>query len=188
MEWLDKGVYRWEPQHPPLARVAAALGPYLSGVRSQNTPNVDDFSFSREGLSILYHDRRYDRTLMLARLGILPFFWIACGVVYQWGRRYYGAAAAVAAVFLFSFLPPVLAHASVATTDMAFTAFLGAAFLTGMIWLEQPTLKTGKAFSERPQDSRSLRSSPPSHFSRPGYWRWRATFWLRDAIDWKRRS
>jgi len=27
MEWLDKGVYRWEPQHPPLARVATALGP-----------------------------------------------------------------------------------------------------------------------------------------------------------------
>jgi 4-amino-4-deoxy-L-arabinose transferase-like glycosyltransferase len=29
---------------------------------------------------------------------------------------------------------------------MAFTAFLGAAFLTGMIWLEQPNLKTGMAF------------------------------------------
>ena len=146
MEWLDKGVYRWEPQHPPLARVAAALLPYLAGVRSQNTPNVDEYSFSREGLAILYHDHRYDRVLMLARLGILPFFWIACVVVYWWGRRYYGAAAAVAAVFLFSFLPPVLAHASLATTDMAFTAFLGAAFLTGTIWLEEPNLKTGAAF------------------------------------------
>src|SRR5215831_5524005 len=37
MEWLDKGVYQWEPQHPPLARVAAALGPYLLGARSQGT-------------------------------------------------------------------------------------------------------------------------------------------------------
>ena len=43
-------------------------------------------------------------------------------------------------------LPPVLAHASLATTDMAFTAFLGAAFLAGMIWLEQPNPKTGMAF------------------------------------------
>src|ERR1700729_3671149 len=41
MEWLDKGVYTWEPQHPPLARVAASLGPYLMGIRSQNTPRVD---------------------------------------------------------------------------------------------------------------------------------------------------
>src|SRR3954466_10154195 len=28
MEWLDKGTYTWERQHPPLARVASALGPY----------------------------------------------------------------------------------------------------------------------------------------------------------------
>src|SRR5581483_1188134 len=49
MEWLDKGVYTWEPQHPPLARVAAALGPYLMGMRSQNTPRVDIFSMTSEG-------------------------------------------------------------------------------------------------------------------------------------------
>src|SRR5271170_7872208 len=53
MEWLDKGVYTWEPQHPPLARVAAALGPYLMGVRSQNTPNRDIYSMTFEGLAIL---------------------------------------------------------------------------------------------------------------------------------------
>src|SRR5579862_3625908 len=35
MEYLDKGVYKMEWQHPPLARVAVALGPYLAGVRSQ---------------------------------------------------------------------------------------------------------------------------------------------------------
>src|SRR5580698_5519461 len=46
MEWLDKGVYTWEPQHPPLARVAAAIGPYLMGVRSQNTPRVDIYSMT----------------------------------------------------------------------------------------------------------------------------------------------
>src|SRR3954470_3884500 len=31
MEWLDRGSYSWEPQHPPLARVLTALGPYLMG-------------------------------------------------------------------------------------------------------------------------------------------------------------
>ena len=29
MEWLQYGTYTFETQHPPLARVAAALGPYL---------------------------------------------------------------------------------------------------------------------------------------------------------------
>jgi hypothetical protein len=139
MEWLDKGVYRWEPQHPPLARVATALGPYLLGTRCQNTPNVDLASMTKEGLAILYYGHHYDLTLALARLGILPFFWIACLVVYWWGRRYFSAAVAVMAVFLFSFLPPILAHAGLATTDMPLTAFLGAAFLSALIWVEQPT-------------------------------------------------
>jgi 4-amino-4-deoxy-L-arabinose transferase-like glycosyltransferase len=44
------------------------------------------------------------------------------------------------AVFLFTFLPPVLAHAGLATTDMALTAFVGASFLSGVVWLEKPSL------------------------------------------------
>jgi hypothetical protein len=140
MEWLDKGVYRWEPQHPPLARVATALGPYLLGVRSQGTVDRNRFSKFVEGTAILYRGHHYDLTLALARLGTLPFFWIACFVVYWWGKRCFGAAVGALAVFLFSFLPPVLAHAGLATTDMALTAFLGAAFLSGLVWTEQPTL------------------------------------------------
>jgi hypothetical protein len=151
MEWLDKGVYRWEPQHPPLARVAAALGPYLAGVRSQNTPNRDIYSMTFEGLAILFSGqgrsgRGYDVTLALARVGVLPFFWLGCLVVYAWASRYATKATAVIAVFLFSFLPPILAHAGLATTDMACTVFLAAAFLAATVWMEEPTLRTGALF------------------------------------------
>jgi 4-amino-4-deoxy-L-arabinose transferase-like glycosyltransferase len=146
MEWLDRGVYQWEPQHPPLARVAAALGPYLLGIRSQGTPPGESWAMLREGIGILYHGHHYDLTLALARLGILPFFWIACAVVYWWARRDFGPAVAAAAVFLFSFLPPVLAHAGLATTDMALTAFLGAAFVSGAAWLERPTWRRALGF------------------------------------------
>jgi 4-amino-4-deoxy-L-arabinose transferase-like glycosyltransferase len=48
---------------------------------------------------------------------------------------YFSNALAAIAVFLFSFVPAVLAHVGLATTDMALTAFLGAAFLTGLIWV-----------------------------------------------------
>jgi len=146
MEWLDKGVYQWEPQHPPLARVATALGPYLLGTRCQNTPNVGLTSMTHEGLAILYYGHHYDLTLELARLGVLPFFWIACLVAYGWGRRYFSPPVAVVAVFLFSFLPPVLAHAGLATTDMALTAFLGAAFLSAVIWVENSSLAHAALF------------------------------------------
>ncbi len=146
MEWLDKGIYHWEAQHPPLSRVAVALGPWLAGARSQNTPDKDEFSKTREGLNILYRSGNYDRTLALARLGTLPFFWAACAVVYIWGRRYFGRAIAVIAVALFTFLPPVLAHAGMATTDMALTAFFSASFLSGILWMERPSPKTAAVF------------------------------------------
>lgn len=149
MEWLDKGVYTWEPQHPPLARIATALGPYLTGIRSQGTPHpgidkmfqAENIKMFQEGAKIFYSGKHYDRTLALARLGILPFFWIGCLALYLWGRRYFSRGVAVVAVFLFTFLPPVLAHASVATTDMALTAFMAAAFVAGLIWVEEPTVK-----------------------------------------------
>jgi hypothetical protein len=146
MEWLDKGVYTWEPQHPPLARVAGALGPYLMGIRSQNTPRADIYSMTYEGIGVLFNNGRYDEAMSLARLGILPFYWVGCLVVYFWTRRYASRATAVIALFLFSFLPPILAHAGLATTDMACTAFLAAAFFAAVVWIEEPSPRTGAFF------------------------------------------
>ena len=34
LEYLSRHVYRYEPQHPPLARVMTAVLPYASGVRT----------------------------------------------------------------------------------------------------------------------------------------------------------
>lgn len=140
MEWLDKGIYTWEPQHPPLARIAVALGPFLSGIRSQGVPHGEEIQRSKEGVKILYHQNHYDRTLSLARLGILPFFWIACFTLYLWGLRDFSRVVACMAVFLFTLLPPVLAHTGMATTDLAVTAFLALAFFTGIAWADQPTI------------------------------------------------
>jgi hypothetical protein len=134
MEWLDKGRYAYEPQHPPLARVATAIGPYLAGRRTVGRPQM-----YQEGVAILYRDGNYDRNLTLARLGILPFFWLGCAVMFLWGKRAMGPAGGVLALLIFSFLPPVLAHAGLATTDMALTATLGAAFLMTLVFLEKPS-------------------------------------------------
>jgi 4-amino-4-deoxy-L-arabinose transferase-like glycosyltransferase len=147
-EHLARGMAWWEGrtggpprEHTPLARAAAAMGPYLLGIRTtrQSGPPSPDLDTSFTGLDILYRDHKYQRNLALVRLGVLPFFWVACLVVYQWGKRYFGPAVAVLAVLFFSFLPPILAHAGLGTTDMALTAFLGAVFLTAAIWAEDPT-------------------------------------------------
>jgi hypothetical protein len=146
MEWLQNGTYTFETQHPPLARVAVALGPYLLGARLRSNPQHDSLEVPIEGMQVLSRDNQYDLTLALARLGILPFFWIACGVVFYWARRDYGALTAVVAVFFFTFTPPILAHAGLATTDMPLTAFLGAAFGSALVWIEQPTFFSAGIF------------------------------------------
>ncbi len=133
MEWLDRGSYSYEALHPPLARIAVALGPYLAGSRSQGIAYIWD-----EGNAILEYQGRYQRTLTLARLGIVPFFWLACFVLWRFVSLNYGQWPAALAVVLFAFCPPILANASLATTDMALTAMFLLAL--GCFWkfLQEP--------------------------------------------------
>jgi hypothetical protein len=115
--------------HPPLARIAIALGPYLSGLRSAGWRNRQ-----LDGDAILLSRAPYQRNLTLARIGVLPFFVLACFVVASWTRKMFGTTAALLGTLLFSFLPPVLGHAGLATTDMVFAATFVCAVYS-LVWL-----------------------------------------------------
>jgi 4-amino-4-deoxy-L-arabinose transferase-like glycosyltransferase len=134
LEFVANHVYRYTPEHPPLARAMAATLPYLAGARPAGEPDPIE-----EAEVVAVKTGNPNRVITLARIGILPFFVLACGVVYFWSRHYFGNAAAVIATAQFTLLPPVLAHAGLATTDMALTASLGAAFLSLVLWAESPT-------------------------------------------------
>jgi hypothetical protein len=133
MEWLDRGSYSYETLTPPLGRIAMALGPYLAGTRSQGGAFVYE-----EGNALLEYQGHYQRTLTRARLGILPFFWLACFVLWHFVSRTYGQWHAALAVLLFAFCPPVLANASLATTDMAVTAMFILALVCFWKFLQEP--------------------------------------------------
>ena len=133
MEWLDHGTMTGDVSHPPLARVLSAVGPYLAGERWTPTGNT-----TTDGLAVLGRDAHYDRMLALARLGVLPLFVLACGMVFLWGNRAGGPLAGLVATFLFTTVPPVLAHAGQVTTDMAATAFTAAGAYAGLRWAERP--------------------------------------------------
>jgi 4-amino-4-deoxy-L-arabinose transferase-like glycosyltransferase len=134
LQYLAQHVYRYEAQHPPLARVMSALGPFLAGARPLGIKNQD-----QEGVAVMYHDGYPGRMLTRMRFGILPFFVLAACVVWLWARRHFGNAVAALATGLFTLAPTVLAHAGVATTDMALTACLSAAFFALLLWAEEPT-------------------------------------------------
>ncbi len=131
MEWLDKGTYTYELQHPPLARVAVALGPYFEGLRSFSLPDPYD-----EGNGILYSTGNYESNLASARSGNLIFLALACLYVFLWARRWFSRAAALWAVLLFVNLPPILGHAGLATLDMACAATVAIALYAFIQCLE----------------------------------------------------
>jgi 4-amino-4-deoxy-L-arabinose transferase-like glycosyltransferase len=136
MQWIDQGRYDMGPFHPPLARVAVALGPYLYGQRSQGNPDR-----WVEGNLILHSRGKYSVALTLARLGTLPFFILATVCVWLWGRHLLGEVGALIAVLIFTNTPTVLAHSGIATTDMAVAAGILFSLYRFHRWLEAPTAR-----------------------------------------------
>ena len=135
VEWLEAGQYVLDPQHPPFARIFLGVGPVLRGATYVALPH---WMFT--GNAILYDNGAYLRTLASARAGTLPFFVLACVVVFVWTRKLYGASAGVIALLLFATQPTVLAHAALATTDLAAAATITASLYAFHLWLERPTL------------------------------------------------
>ncbi|MEA2236499.1 MAG: hypothetical protein QOC81_1223 [Thermoanaerobaculia bacterium] len=126
MEWLVRGTYDGDPEHPPLARVMFGLPLYLGGSRAMN-PRV-----------VLEHDHRYRHNLAEARAGNLLFLAISLAVVAVWSARLFGARTALVTLALFGALPPVLAHAGLATTDAAAMAMTTLALFVFSEWLDRP--------------------------------------------------
>jgi len=140
MQLLDRDKFTYEPMHPPLARIAVGLGPYLAGYRAQ-----DGGDMWIEGRRLFYSassgpDRRL---LLFARLGVVPFFVLTLVIVWIWGARQFGAAVGALAVILLGNLPLLLGHAGLATTDVVFSAMFLLAFCAFVEWVETPSPKRG---------------------------------------------
>lgn len=134
---LERDEYRFDDQHPPLARLAAAIGPYLAGARlPRPLPPYGDAA----GRGVLYHSAAsYDTLLTLARLGMLPFLLVLVLATWSWARRLLGGAGAtLAAVFLVT-TPVILGHAGLAAIDVPVSGLIILALGLLARWLEAPS-------------------------------------------------
>jgi 4-amino-4-deoxy-L-arabinose transferase-like glycosyltransferase len=136
LEWLETGEYHLEHQHPPLGRVFSALFPYMSGIRLTGAPEMYS-----EGNNLLHQNGTYERNLTLARIGILPFFVLIASIIWIWAKRLFGPMVALVSVFLLTTLPPLLAHAGLATTDLPAAAMFVTAIYMLDSWLARPTAR-----------------------------------------------
>ncbi len=133
IELLDKGLYEYDTEHPPLGRLFLAAGPYLAGARSYGTPPPDG---TQEGKDILYGGDHYELYLMLARAGTLPFLVLLLLSTWWWARRLLPSqGAAVLAVAILASVPPILGHAALATLDVAAAATMLLALYAMQLWM-----------------------------------------------------
>jgi len=143
MEFLDKGTYILDAVHPTLARIAIALPLYLAGERYPVLTVEDPGSgnYNVVGNHVLYDSGHLLRNLILARLGVLPFFLLGGFVVYLWTRDLGGNLAATIAVFLYATTPTILAFSSIAYTDMVAAATQLTATFAFWRWLQRPDMR-----------------------------------------------
>jgi hypothetical protein len=87
MEWLSEGVDRYGVEHPPLARVAAALGLYIIGLRSHRELGMwEDGAVSYRSVRLLMKSpwiaSRSSNRWLTARLRCQPSA-VTCSVVFS---------------------------------------------------------------------------------------------------------
>jgi len=144
VELLDRGVYEYDTEHPPLARVLLALGPWLAGAHSFSTPPPEG---THEGIDILYSGGHYWRYLTLARLGTLPFLALLLLATWLWAGRVTAAPGTrLFGVLLLAAVPPVLGHGALASLDVAAAATVLLALYALQRWLTSARLTDAAIF------------------------------------------
>lgn len=132
-EWLTEREYHVDAQHPPLAVVLFGL-PFI-----HEKTDVTKWDPIRRGNDLLAKNGDYTRNLAHGRLGNLLFLALGIVVVGLWGRHVLSPMGGAIAAALFALQPVVLAHAGLATTDMAITAALPLALYALTLFLDTPS-------------------------------------------------
>ncbi|MBI5771646.1 MAG: glycosyltransferase family 39 protein [Verrucomicrobia bacterium] len=136
------GDFRLQPENGNLPQRLAAL-PLLT--QDLRFPKRDQPAWRTADAAEIghqfFHESGNDLPRMLASArAAIALLGVACGVlVFAWARSLFGPAGALVSVVLFAFCPLTLAHAGLATSDMAATLGFFAATLTGWRLLHRAT-------------------------------------------------
>jgi len=115
--------FRLNPEHPPLAKLLAAL-PLLAlhprfDTSDQNWKQAIEDAFA---FKFLYGNDA-DRLLFWSRTAIVLIAALGAAATFLWARDLFGPPAGVFAAALYAFCPNLLAHGMLVTTDAPLAAF-----------------------------------------------------------------
>jgi 4-amino-4-deoxy-L-arabinose transferase-like glycosyltransferase len=125
------------PEHPPLAKLAAGLPLQTLGLQGTRAPAVARLQVLTEEIRrFLYFNTRPALTILrTARLAMLPFLVLLLWVVWRWGLLIGGRETALLATVATASQPLLLGHAFVVHTDVPSAAMFLATLLALELWL-----------------------------------------------------
>lgn len=131
--------YRFDPEHPPLLRMWAALPMAMTGAAPFDVSMIERIApavWARElhiyASNLLYDGRDADHLLYQSRFMIVLLGCALGAVVFLWALEWAGAVPATVALALLALEPNLSAHFGLVTTDAGFTLLAFAA--TYALW------------------------------------------------------
>ena len=146
---LRTGDYRLIEEHPPLIKFIAAwpllLVPDLpdpTGLPGweMDVATTDSLRLVRVSEELIYDYQPLDRLVFSARLPVALLALLLGAVALRWATDCFGPKGGLLALFLLAFDPNILAHASVAATDLGTAGFILIALFTFQRFLRRPSL------------------------------------------------
>jgi tetratricopeptide (TPR) repeat protein len=127
--YLKWGDFRMNPEHPPLAKMWAALPLLAFGTRvvpsdiTAPEPRYFSGSIAARDLQSYFPGIGVDKLFFYAKLQMVLLA-VGLGIaVFAWANELFGFEAALAALFLYGLDPNILAHSEIVHTDLPFAAF-----------------------------------------------------------------
>jgi len=140
--------YGLNPEHPPLAKAAAAIPLLPMALR---VPPLQGRYFKLEsyldGRELIFHNGpgdggRYsaDSIIFRARMGVVAFVLLLALLTFLAGKEMFGSAAGLVAMTLVVFEPTILANGPFVTTDATVSCFFLASIYSLYRWVKTPSL------------------------------------------------
>jgi hypothetical protein len=124
LSYVATGIFRGNPQHPPLLKELCGLFMMLGGIRWPENPETAHFlrgtlrphEQPEWGIgNVIIADNGPGRVLFWARLPFVLIASMLAVLIYLWGRQLTGELAALCAVFLYTTDPTIVAHSYTVT-------------------------------------------------------------------------
>ena len=123
--YLKTGEIRLNPQHPPLIKMLVAVPLLFMDLKfnAQDShligPKTDEWQFGRD----LLFSNGMDKLIFWGRIPIILLSVLLGWYVFKWGKELFNYKAGIIGLFIYAFMPNIIAHSQFVTMDLGVTAF-----------------------------------------------------------------